>query len=355
MAATTSLLLTLALSAVPATTSVDDYTRFVDNRLLIDSAHSVIRFGVAFAGLTETEGCFKRFSGTLMLDPADLRHSSIAVRVRTDSIDTANEMRDKDLASATFLDAEKYPFLTFRSERIERRGEDWVAIGNLNLHGVSRPVEIPFHRIGSRLDDPWGNKRLAFAAAITLKRADYGVGGLGRFGKMQDAVIGDDVEITLKIQTVRSNYDRWDLADRSVAQALEKVLESADGETAVRRYHELKASSTGDYAFEPGPISVLAHRLLQHRRLTDATALFTLLTTEHPESAEWWDGLATSAAGQGRREAALIACRKALALDPENPDVLETMRWLGETRATGPDKAGEPVPAPHRRGGLPAA
>jgi hypothetical protein len=60
---------------------------------------------------------FTKVSGTVQYDAANLGKSSIQTTIDATSVDTRVEMRDNDLRSPRFLDAEKYPTITFASRR----------------------------------------------------------------------------------------------------------------------------------------------------------------------------------------------------------------------------------------------
>jgi polyisoprenoid-binding protein YceI len=68
---------------------------------------------------------------------------SISVEVPVASLKTGIDMRDMHLRSPMWLDAEKYPNITFTSTSARhRRGSTWEVRGILTLHGVSREVTV---------------------------------------------------------------------------------------------------------------------------------------------------------------------------------------------------------------------
>lgn len=139
-------------------------------RLDIDSPHSSIEFAVKFMGLSTVRGAFSEFGGTLMYDPADVTRSSIAVVIRTASINTNVDVRDRDLRSRNFFDAEKYPLITFTSTRVDRDGDRFTARGAFSMHGVTKEISIPFTRLHPLSRDAWGNQRVGFLGHTTLNR-----------------------------------------------------------------------------------------------------------------------------------------------------------------------------------------
>ena len=94
--------------------------------------------------------------------------------IKTASIDTRNKDRDADLRSDKFLDAAKFPEITFASTRVEKTGDGYIAHGTLTIHGVSKDVALPF-KIAGTVKDPWGKTRLGAQAGLTINRRDFGV------------------------------------------------------------------------------------------------------------------------------------------------------------------------------------
>ena len=167
---------------------------------VIDTAHSWIGFSVRHMMVTNVRGRFTDFSGTIVYDEQDIAKSSVSVTIKTASLNTENVDRDRHLRSADFLDAEKYPEITFVSRRIERRGADYVCIGTLTIRGVSREVAIPF-TITGKVKDQRGNTRIGIEASLTINRQDYGI----TWNRALDAggvVVGNDVKIELNIEAI---------------------------------------------------------------------------------------------------------------------------------------------------------
>lgn len=324
--------MTLALVGLLAgalSARADDYDRFYAAKLKIDPAHSVIGFAVPFMGLSKTEGRFDEFAGTLMFDEADPARSSVSVVIRAASLDTNNEARDKDLRSDAFFDVEKFPVITFRSRRIERRENGFTVIGTLTLHGVSKEMTIPLVRIGQELKDPWGNSRAGFEGSFKLNRAELGIGGMGRFADLAgDLAIGKEVDVRLAIQAVHWNVARWTWPEKSIAELMEATLAEEGLDAALAQYRQLKQQQPEAYNFGVGQLNLLGHRLLQQRKIAEALAVFQANAEAYPESADVWDDLADAYAASGQRERAKEASRKSLAIEPNGTEPKELLRRL---------------------------
>ena len=169
----------------------------------IDPAHSLIGFAVRHLEINWVEGRFKDFKGIINYDEKDVTKSSVEFTAKVASIDTEVEARDKHLRTADFFDAEKYPEMTFRSTRVERKGKDgYVLHGDLTLKGVTKPVALPF-RLTAAVKDPWGNTRFGAEAQTKINRRDFGINYGNAFaGGGLD--VGNEVTINLQLEAVKA-------------------------------------------------------------------------------------------------------------------------------------------------------
>lgn len=167
-----------------------------------DKAHTKIGFTAQHLVISSVDGRFKDFEGTITLDPNDPTKSSVKVSVKTASVDTDNESRDQDLRNSEFLDVAKYPEMTFVSDKIEKRGDGYVAIGTFTLKGVSKKIELPF-TLGGPIADPWGNQRIAVHASTKINRKDYGV-NYNQAMKNGTALVGNEVTINLQVEATKA-------------------------------------------------------------------------------------------------------------------------------------------------------
>ena len=168
----------------------------------IDPAHSTIGFAVRHLEINWVEGRFKEFDGTIHYDERDVTNSSVEFTAKVESIDTGVAPRDKHLRTADFFEAEKYPTMTFKSTRVERKGKDgYVLYGDLTIKGVTKQVQLPFNITGA-VKDPWGNMRFGVNAQTKINRRDYGINYGNAFaGGGLD--VGNEVSITLQLEAVK--------------------------------------------------------------------------------------------------------------------------------------------------------
>lgn len=171
-------------------------------QLSIDPAHSAIHFSVRHMMFAKVRGSFGTFTSELELDPNDITRGSVRVEIDAASIDTGVGDRDAHLRSGDFLDVEHYPKLRFESQRIELAGERLRLHGELTIRDVTRPVTLDVERLGEGTD-PWGKRRLGFAAKGSIDRKDFGL-SWNQVLEAGGVLVGDRVEIEIDLQVVEA-------------------------------------------------------------------------------------------------------------------------------------------------------
>jgi len=168
----------------------------------LDPAHSLIGFAVEHLEINWVEGRFKDFTGTINYDEQDVTKSTVEFKAKIASIDTEVAARDEHLRSADFFEAEKYPEMTFKSTKIEKRGNDrYVLHGDLTIKGVTKQIEFPFTFTGA-VKDPWGGTRFGIEAQTKINRRDFGI-NYGNALAAGGFDVGSEVTIDLRLEAVK--------------------------------------------------------------------------------------------------------------------------------------------------------
>lgn len=162
-----------------------------------DKSHTYIGFRVNHFGVSEVPGAFRDFTGTINYDPKDITKSSVEFMAKVTSVDTGNGGRDNHLRTADFFEVEKFPEMTFKSTKVEKKGKNLLVTGDFTLKGVTKQITIPFTMVGI-IKDQRGNMHIGIAAATTINRQDYGVKWSQKLDNGNLAV-ADIVKIDLQI------------------------------------------------------------------------------------------------------------------------------------------------------------
>jgi polyisoprenoid-binding protein YceI len=163
----------------------------------IDPVHSSVRFTVKHMMVSTVPGRFGDFSGSIVYDDKDPSKSSVNVTIKAASISTDNTQRDTHLKSADFLDAEKFPDITFQSKSVAKKDNGFVAHGTLTIRGVAKDVDLPF-----TLNGPVAMRNVKVIGAesgLTINRMDYGV-SWSRALDGGGVVVSNDVKIELNVE-----------------------------------------------------------------------------------------------------------------------------------------------------------
>jgi polyisoprenoid-binding protein YceI len=174
------------------------FPAYAGETFVIDPMHSYVGFSVRHLMVSTIKGRFTSYSGTVIYDEQDITKSSVEVSIKIESVNTDVPDRDKHLLSPEFFDAAKYPEATFKSTRIEKKADGYVAVGTFTIHGVSKEVAIPF-RVGGKANFH-GKTRLGIYAELTINRQDFGITWNSKLDN-GGLVIGNDVKIELHIES----------------------------------------------------------------------------------------------------------------------------------------------------------
>ena len=163
----------------------------------IDPNHSSAQFSARHLGVSTVRGAFTKVSGSAQYDPSDPTKNSLNATIQAASVDTRVEMRDNDLRSPNFLDAQKFPTITFQSKQVKSVGSGRLQIaGDLTIHGVTKEVTLDVEGPSAPIKDPWGNQRIGASASTKINRKDFGVNGA-------PGVVGDDINITIDVELIQ--------------------------------------------------------------------------------------------------------------------------------------------------------
>lgn len=146
----------------------------------VDASHSKLGFAVTHMMVSETEGKFKVYEGKVasVKPDADFTDAKVEFSVDAASINTDDEKRDGHLKSPDFFDVEKFPKITFVSTSMKpgKVKGTYTLVGNLTMHGVTKPVTLTAIGASKIVKDPYGMERYAFKVTGSLNRKDFGLG-----------------------------------------------------------------------------------------------------------------------------------------------------------------------------------
>jgi len=182
--------LVLSLALILAVLGIQAQTKWN-----LDKVHSNVKFTVSHMVVSEVEGSFKMFDGSLVASKADLSDAVVNFSVDVASVNTDNANRDSHLKNDDFFNAEKFPKMTFVSKSMKPLGGNKYALtGDLTIRDVTQTVTF---------DVTYGGQvnvgktvKAGFKAKGTIDRLAFGL----KWAKALESgnlVVGKDVEITV--------------------------------------------------------------------------------------------------------------------------------------------------------------
>jgi polyisoprenoid-binding protein YceI len=166
----------------------------------IDPMHSSAHFMVRHMLISNVRGTFDSVAGTVEFDPAKPDAARFDATIDVNSLHTGDPKRDGHLKTPDFLDAEKFPAITFRSKKITPAGgKNYKAIGDLTIRGVTKEATLTVEGLSDEVTDPWKLQRRGVAATTKVSRKEFGLAF-----DPDGAMVSDAVEITLDIEMTRA-------------------------------------------------------------------------------------------------------------------------------------------------------
>jgi polyisoprenoid-binding protein YceI len=167
----------------------------------VDKAHTSLLFRVSHLGFSTYTGRFTQVDAQLQFDPARIPASTVTVDIdpRSISADNAPSGFMQTLAGQGWLDADRFPQMSFRSKSVELTGPNSFRIhGELTLHGVTKPLDLDARYNGGYAGHPMDpHARVGFSATGSLKRSDFGI-SFGIPAPGTTFGVGDDVQVVLE-------------------------------------------------------------------------------------------------------------------------------------------------------------
>ena len=163
------------MTALAFTAMMSPLANAADYAIDTKGAHAFINFKIKHLGYSWLTGRFNTFEGDFSYDANQPNAAKITVNIDATSFDSNHAERDKHIRSADFLDVSKYPTAKFVSTKIVDKGDNKLEVmGDLTLHGVTKPVTIAANKIGEG-KDPWGGYRAGFSGTTTIRLGDFGI------------------------------------------------------------------------------------------------------------------------------------------------------------------------------------
>jgi polyisoprenoid-binding protein YceI len=186
----THTLLAVALATLSGTALAAPETYTIENN------HSFPRFSYSHFGYSKQLSRFDNTTGTIVID-REAKTGSVDVTINTTSVDTGSTLFNQHIQAEDFLDTAKYPTATFKSTKVNFKGDQPVSVeGNLTLKGVTKAVTLQIDSF-LQMPHPISKKDALGANASTkVKRTDFNMGKYAPY-------VGDEVTIDIAVEATK--------------------------------------------------------------------------------------------------------------------------------------------------------
>ncbi|MDQ5928295.1 MAG: hypothetical protein QG594_69, partial [Bacteroidota bacterium] len=140
-------------------------------------------FSVKFS-TEHASGEFEKISGTINFDEKDLANSSFNIQVDVKSIATGNFLKTSHAKGKDWFESDKYPKITFVSNKILKSANGFVVAGNLTMKGITKSIEIPL---------TFNNN--VFSGNFSVNRMDYNIGSMEGMSKK----VGNKINLQIAV------------------------------------------------------------------------------------------------------------------------------------------------------------
>jgi polyisoprenoid-binding protein YceI len=177
-----------ALAILPAAAAMESYT--------VDPRHTFPTYEVSHLGYSMQRGRFNKTSGKITIDTA-ARKGTADIAMDAASVSTGVDKLDEHLRSEDFLNAAKYPQVTFKSNDFAFEGDRVKrATGDLTINGVTRPVTFTANVFQCAENPMLKKKQCGADLQATIKRSDFGM-------KYALPMLGDDVTLRIPVEATK--------------------------------------------------------------------------------------------------------------------------------------------------------
>lgn len=175
---------------------------FGQQKWTVDPSHSGVRFTVMHIMVSEVEGRFTKFNGTINAPWPDFANAKINFTVDVNSINTDDDIRNEHLKSDDFFNAGKYPNMTFTSTSFRKvKGNRYALEGNLTIRDVTKKVKFDVTYLGKAKSQR--GTVAGFKATAVIDRLAYGL----KWNTLTEAggtIVGKNVTIILNLEFVET-------------------------------------------------------------------------------------------------------------------------------------------------------
>jgi polyisoprenoid-binding protein YceI len=283
-------------------------------------------------GFAKVRGRFADFAGAIRYVDGDIAKTSATVIIKTVSLDTDHDFRDKDLKSANWFDVEKFPIIKFQSKRVENGASGTEVIGDLTIKDVTKEVRIKMEGSSGVQKDIREDTQIIFTGSTTIDRKEFGVMG-ENWSRVKEGMtaVASEVEIELSILGKQINAPNFRNRVRNVEMPQGKIYQTITTKglnDGLKEFDQLKAAST--QGLNENTLNTVGYMLLKEGKFDDALKVLVHNSACYPNDPNLFDSLAEGYAWKDDKTNAIKYYKMSIEKDPLNANAIEILRHLEE-------------------------
>ena len=165
----------------------------------LDPNHTQAEFTVVHLGFSHVRGQIPLVNGTVSIGADDVP-TAVSATLSAKDIDSHSADRDRDLRGGDWLDTDKFPTMTFVSKQITGTAQNFTVVGDLTMHGITKPVTLTAKEEG-KSPDARGRMHIAYTATGTIDRRDWGL-NWGHTTPGGSLIAANDVTLSMSIEAI---------------------------------------------------------------------------------------------------------------------------------------------------------
>jgi polyisoprenoid-binding protein YceI len=167
------------------------------NLWIMDRVHSSLEFSARHMKLADIGGRFNDFEVKVYSSAEDFSDAYIQLKARVDSLDTGVAIRDNVLKGEDWLNAERFPVISFNSTYFKKtEGNQYELTGNLTIGNLSRTVIFNATLNGKFTNTYPKQTKCGFTISGYIDRGKFQLGGDSvATGVSNEIIVGANIEL----------------------------------------------------------------------------------------------------------------------------------------------------------------
>lgn len=182
--------------ALPLLLSISSIAFAAPETYVLDTNHTKPRFEYSHFGYSTQLSRFDTVKGTITLDRA-AKTGSVDVTIDAKSVDTGYPVFNGHIQGEDFFDTEKYPTITYKSDKMKFDGDKPVAVeGELTIKGITKPVTLTVTSFLCMPHPIMKKDACGANATATVKRSEFNMGKYAPY-------VSDEVTLTIPVESLK--------------------------------------------------------------------------------------------------------------------------------------------------------